>query len=158
MRATSFTLAFAGLLLGALLLRAAHSVADAPLVPIVAASSPMRDISADALRRIFLGRAQLDPQGRSIIPLNHPVGAAARVRFDHNLLGFSPDETAKYWIDQRIRGNALPPRSASPEPLLQRVVAKLPGALSYVPAGTLLPGVRALTIDGREPGDARYPL
>jgi hypothetical protein len=42
--------------------------------------------------------------------------------------------------------------------LLQRVVAKLPGAISYVHAGTIMPGVRALTIDGRSAGQPGYPL
>ena len=74
------------------------------------------------------------------------------------VVSFGPDDAAKYWVDQRIRGARLPPRTASPDHLLQRVVAKLPGAISYVPAGTLLPGVRALTIDGRRAGEPGYPL
>jgi hypothetical protein len=158
MKTTLLTFAIAGALLASLLARASSGFANTYLVPIVSASSGLHDISGDRLRRIFLGHTQLDPHGRQIIPLNHPVGVAARVRFDRNLLGFEPDDAAKYWIDQRIRGAAMPPRSASPEQLLQRVVAKLPGALSYVPAGSIMPGVRALTIDGREPGDPRYPL
>lgn len=144
---------FVGLSLGA-----ATSFASVSLVPIVSDRSRMTDIDANELRRIFLGYAKLDPDGRTIIPLNHPPGAAARTRFDRVLLGFGPDDAAKYWVDQRIRGAGMPPRTAAPEQLLQRVVAKLPGAISYVPAGSLMPGVRALTIDGRRSGDNGYPL
>ena len=137
---------------------AARSLALVSLVPIVSERSRLIDIRASELRRIFLGYAQLDPDGRTIIPLNHPPGAEVRMRFDRALLGFEPDEAAKYWVDQRIRGARLPPRTAAPEQLLQRVVAKLPGAISYVHDGTLIPGVRALTIDGRKAGQPGYPL
>jgi hypothetical protein len=142
----------------ALSIGAATSSATTSLVPIVSASSRLTDIDANDLRRVFLGYAQTDPDGRTLIPLNHPPGAAARARFDRVLLGFAPDDAAKYWVDQRIRGAKLPPRTASPEYLLQRVVAKLPGAISYVSAGSLIPGVRALTIDGRSVGQPGYPL
>lgn len=145
--------ALVGLLFGA-----ATSSAAVSLVPIISERSRLMDIDANALRRIFLGYAQLDPDGRPLIPLNHPPGAEARTRFDRVLLGFAPDDAAKYWVDQRIRGARLPPRTASPEHLLQRVVAKLPGAISYVSAGTIIPGVRALTIDGRTAGQPGYPL
>ena len=142
----------------ALSLGAAKSTATVTLVAIISESSRLTDIDANDLRRVFLGYAQRDPDGRTLIPLNHPPGALARARFDRALLGFDPDQAAKYWVDQRIRGAKLPPRTAAPEHLLQRVVAKLPGAISYVPAGTLMPGVRALTIDGRSPGQPGYPL
>jgi len=154
--------AFLTCLLGCLLLvglsmSAAAGSAQVTLVAIVSESSRLRDIRASELRRIFLGYTQLDPDGRAIIPFNHPPGAVVRARFDRALLGFDPDEAAKYWVDQRIRGARLPPRTA-PETLLQRVVAKLPGAISYVPAGSVMSGVRALTIDGRKAGDAGYAL
>jgi len=137
---------------------AATSSAAVSLVPIISERSRLTNIDLNELRRIFLGYAEQDPDGRVLIPLNHPPGADARTRFDRVLLGFGPDDAAKYWVDQRIRGARLPPRTAAPEHLLQRVVAKLPGAISYVHAGTIMPGVRALTIDGRSVGQAGYPL
>lgn len=156
---TSFvTCVLAAVVFVALSFGAAMSSATVSLVPIVSESSRLSDIGTNDLRRIFLGYSQTDPDGRTLIPLNHPPGGAVRARFDRALLGFDPDDAAKYWVDQRIRGAKLPPRTAAPEQLLQRVVAKLPGAISYVPDGTLLPGVRALTIDGRRPGQPGYPL
>jgi hypothetical protein len=161
MKATGLTCALAVALFFALLWQTTVTSAVSelvPIVPIVSEQSRLNDISEDRLRRIFLGHASLDPDGRPLIPLNHPAGAAARERFELLMLGFGPSEAAKYWIDQSIRGAVHPPRSAAPETLLQRVVAKLPGAISYVPAGTLMPGVKALSVDGRKVGDARYPL
>jgi hypothetical protein len=137
---------------------AATSSAAVQLVAIISENSRLVDIDAIELRRIFLGYAQLDPDGRTLIPLNHPPGADARKRFDQVLLGFNSNDAAKYWVDQRIRGARVPPRTAAPEHLLQRVVAKLPGAISYVPQGSLVPGVRALTIDGKHAGEPGYPL
>jgi hypothetical protein len=158
MKTTFVTCALACVVLVLLSIGAATSTATVSLVPIISETSQLTDIDAHDLRRIFLGYKQTDPDGRTLIPLNHPPGAAARTRFDRVLLGFDPDDAAKYWVDQRIRGAKLPPRTAAPEHLLQRVVAKLPGAISYVSAGSLMPGVRALTIDGQAAGQSGYPL
>jgi len=158
MKSAFVTCLIAGALLLGLSFGAAKSSAAVSLVAIISDTSRLHNIDANELKRIFLGYSKLDPDGRSLIPLNHPPGAQARTHFDRTLLGFAPDDAAKYWVDQRIRGARLPPRTAAPEHLLQRVVAKLPGAISYVAAGTLVPGVRALTIDGRRPGEAGYPL
>jgi hypothetical protein len=158
MKTAFVTCAFACVVIVGLLFGAATTSASVSLVPIISERSRLTDIDVNELRRIFLGYGQLDPDGRTIIPLNHPPGADARMHFDRALLGFGPDDAAKYWVDQRIRGARVPPRTAAPEHLLQRVVAKLPGAISYVRAGSIMPGVRALTIDGRAAGQPGYPL
>lgn len=46
----------------------------------------------------------------------------------------SAEEVAKYWIDQRVRGGAPPPRQVPDPALALRLVAKLPGSVAYVPS------------------------
>ena len=132
--------------------------ASNPLVVVVGAQSPMRDISRNMLRRVYLGEVTED-HGLRLVALNQPPGAPARVAFDRALLGLEPEAVARFWIDQRIRGQGSAPRGVPTVALLLRVLAQLPGGLSYmrrsdVPAGAS--GVKVITVDGKKPDDAGY--
>jgi ABC-type phosphate transport system substrate-binding protein len=145
-------------LVGLLLVGAAPALraADPPLVVIVAATNPIQDISRANLRRAFLGEPTGGPGGK-LIPLNQPPGSPARNQFDRILLGLDPEDVARFWIDQRIRGQGGAPR-AIPAAMLVRVIPQLAGAIGYVRASELGPGVKVVTIDGKKPGDPDYLL
>jgi hypothetical protein len=130
--------------------------ADPPLVVVVAAASPMKDISRGNLRRAFLGEPTGGPGGK-LVPLNQPPGTPARGEFDRVVLGLEPDDVARFWIDQRIRGLGSAPR-AFPAALIARVVPQLPGAIGYVRTNEVVPGIKVITIDGKKPGNAGYLL
>jgi len=138
--------------------RAAAPPSSAELVVVVGAASPMRDISRSALRRAYLGEVTED-HGARLVPLNQPPGAPARVAFDRALLGLEPDAIARFWIDQRIRGQGSAPRAIPTVSLLLRVLAQLPGGISYLRRADLpanATGVKVITVDGKKPGDAGY--
>ena len=137
---------------------AAAPPAGTELVVVVGAQSALRDISRSTLRRAFLGEVTEDHDAR-LVPLNQPPGAPARVAFDRALLGLEPDAIARFWIDQRIRGQGSAPRAIPTVSLLLRVLAQLPGGISYLrrsdlPAGAT--GVKVLTVDGKKPGESGY--
>jgi hypothetical protein len=147
-----------GALIGGLSLAAAAPLraADPPLVVVVAASNPIQDISRTSLRRSFLGEPTSGPGGK-LIPLNQAPGTPARIEFDRVVLGLEPDDVARFWIDQRIRGLGGAPR-AVPVAMLVRVIPQLAGTIGYVRASELGPGLKAITIDGKKPGDPDYLL
>jgi hypothetical protein len=146
-------------LLGIVLLAGAARTpraADPPLIVVVGVSNPMQDISRGNLRRAFLGEPTSGPGGK-LIPLNQPTDTSARNQFDEIVLGLQPDAVARFWIDQRIRGLGGAPR-AIPAAMLIRVVPQLPGAIGYIRLNELNPYVKAITIDGKKPGDRGYLL
>ena len=139
--------------------RAAAPPPSTELVVVVGAQSPLHDISRSALRRAYLGEVTED-HGTRLVPLNQPPGAPARVAFDRALLGLAAR-----------RDRALLDRPAHPRPgqrhrarsrrfqLLLRVLAQLPGGISYLrrselPANST--AVKVITVDGKKPGDAGY--
>lgn len=128
--------------------------ADPPLVVIVAAGNPIADISRANLRRAFLAEPTNGPGGK-LIPLNQPPSTPARTVFDRVVLGLEPEDMARFWIDQRIRGLGGAPR-AVPAAMLVRVVPQLPGAIGYVRANEVGPGLKSITVDGKKPGEAGY--
>jgi hypothetical protein len=131
--------------------------AGAPLVVIAGASSTLTDISAANLRRAFLGEA-VELAGKRLIPLNHPPGSPARVAFDRAVLGLSADQVGPFWVDRKIRDQSPPPRGVPSPELAVRVVASLPGAITYAASEQVAAGTRALTIDGKSPGQPGYLL
>lgn len=132
------------------------AMAAEPIAIVVGASSRQRGLSLDKLRRIFLANPTDDDDGRRFVPINLAPSASARERFDHAVLRMSPEEAARYWIDQRLRGNK-PPRVASSYEVCRGAVQELGGAISYLPL-SLATGLRVLTIDGRAPADKGYLL
>lgn len=141
----------------ALLWPAASRAVPEPLAVIVASGSPLQQVSLTELRNLYMGLSQR-VQGHKVIPLNQATGVPGRQAFDRRVLGMSPDAAGRYWIGRRIRGEGRPPRSVGSERLVARVVARLPGAIGYVAVSQVVPGVRALAVDGKTPSSPGYPL
>jgi hypothetical protein len=128
------------------------------LVPVVAQSSPVTDISMGTLRRVFLGEPVNGPGGTRFVGFNQPPKTRPRTSFDQVVLGMNPDEAARYWVDQRIRGGARPPRTVANVALLRQVVSQFPGAISYLAMADVDPSVRAVSIGGVSADSSHYPL
>jgi hypothetical protein len=127
-------------------------------VVVVGAQTPLHDISRSELRRVYLGEVT-DLHGLRLVALNQAPGTPARVDFDRALLALEPEAIARFWIDQRIRGQGSAPRAIPSVALLLRVLAQLPGGVSYVRKSDLPAagaGVKVLTVDGKKPGEPGY--
>jgi ABC-type phosphate transport system substrate-binding protein len=115
----------------------------ADLVVIVHAGNPART-SAAMLEKIFLRKEMAWDNGERIIPLNASPDSERRQRFDRVVLGMSPDEIARYWLDHRIRGGGTAPREVGDAVLTVKLIARLTGTIGYVPSDTQLSGVRVV--------------
>jgi hypothetical protein len=124
---------------------------------IVQPQSPAREISLALLRRIFSGEAT-EFGGTRAVPFNYGVDNSLRRAFDSACLAITPAQVGAYWIDRRIRGQGLPPRSVPSPEIMKAVIAKLSGAIGYVLADQVEASVRVLTIDGKNVKSADYPL
>lgn len=113
------------------------------LVVIVNAANPARP-SAAMLEKIFLRKEMNWDSGERIIPLNASPDSERRQRFDRVVLGMSPDEAARYWLDQRIRGGGTAPREVGDAVLTVKLIARLSGTIGYVPTDIKLSGVRVV--------------
>ena len=142
--------------LSSLSLSAASVVRAEPIVVIVGKGSPVSELSTGDLQRIFLSMPMQNAQGTPFVPFNYPAKTPVRERFDRIILGMSPDDVGRHWIDQRIRGNPAPPRTMQSPTLLCRVVAKVQGAIAYIPASLLGPQCQTVTIGGRKLMDPGY--
>ena len=128
-----------------------------PLAMIVSKTSALNELSSAQITRMYMGDL-VDSGGRRIIPLNRATTTEEREQFDRVVLGKSPDEMARYWIDRKIRGQSGAPKAVEPVDVYARVVAKLDGAIGYVRVSDVRGDVKVLRIDGKAPTDHGYPI
>jgi hypothetical protein len=140
---------------GVSLLVPTGSLAAEPLALVVAPKSRISNLSRDKLRRIFRARPTESDDGVAFVPVNERLDGPSRTMFDRLVLGMSPQESKRYWIDQKIRG-VPSPRIVSLDALATLLPA-LAGGIGYLPV-TQAGDLKVVRIDGHLPGDAGYFL
>jgi hypothetical protein len=125
---------------------------------IVHPSNPLSGLSLRDLQSFFLRQRTSWPNSSSVLLLNWEPRTPIRIAFDRRVLQMTPDEVAAYWIDRRIRGQGMPPRSLASATLIRSIVARQKDAISYVLARDVNRSVKVLAIGGKTPGDPHYPL
>jgi hypothetical protein len=126
-------------------------------VLVVGKDSPIGNISRAELNRLFSGDA-IKIDGQPAVPFALAPNRPERHAFDQIVLGMSPDEANKYWIDRRIRGQGNPPKSAPSPDVMARAVASFPAAIGYLPPSALTPALKPVAIDGKSYTDRGYLL
>jgi hypothetical protein len=135
----------------------AETAAQRKLAIVVARTLGVSNIDSGTLRRTFRGETTELGTTR-LVPFNFAAGDPVRAAFDQQLLSWSPEETARYWIDRRIRGQGRPPHVVPSAPVLLAVIEKLAGAIGYLPAALVNDRVQVLRVDGASPSDSSYPF
>ena len=130
--------------------------AEAQTAVIVHRASTVSNVSAEDLRRFFLGKTTMAGNGQQIMLVElTPI----RTRFYKTLLGLTADEVRRRWIAMVFRGDALAlPFEIADIGLVKKFVAEHPGAVAFIPANEVDETVKVLHIDGKLPSDAGYPL
>ena len=133
------------LLLAAVGFSTTYSFASDPtLAVIVHPDVEVKQLSDVELESIFLTERRYWSGTRPIIPFNLAPRSEERALFDRVVLRMEPEAIARYWLDRRVRSGNPPPRQA-PDPMtVGRLVAKLPGAIGYIPESFVTHEVRVL--------------
>jgi ABC-type phosphate transport system substrate-binding protein len=118
--------------------------ADHELVIVVNPRVPVTALSAAELEGLFTGARRYWSDSSPVLVFNYPPESPLRRHFDRTVLRMSPDDVARFWRDQLIRHGVRAPRHVSDAHLMIRIVAKLPGAVAYVPAHLAGPTVKVV--------------
>ncbi|HLL23116.1 MAG TPA: hypothetical protein VK427_13340 [Kofleriaceae bacterium] len=127
------------------------------LVVVVAKGSTLTNISKRDLKACFLGE-HVSGGGKTLIPFNSEPRSPERIGFDKGVLGMTPDVVGRFWIDRKVRAQRGAPRTLPSHLHIAKVVAKFPGAISYLPADQLTPDVQPLKVDGVAYTDPAYTV
>lgn len=112
------------------------------LAVIVHPEVPAKTLAKEQLESIFTSVRRTWSDGSGVIAFSYAPENLLRQKFDRAALGLKPEQVGRFWIDQRIRGNARPPRQVPDPALLARLVGRLRGSIGFVPANMVPKDVR----------------
>jgi ABC-type phosphate transport system substrate-binding protein len=146
------------LLLAALLVLAAAPAVAEPLAIIVDRDNPKTDLSAEELKSIYLGKRTEWSDGARAVPIDQDPSAATRAAFMGGVVGMNQAQFAQHWVDQQVRGAGSAPKVASSPASAMKLVAKVRGAVAFVPASMVDASVKVVSLNGKKAGDPGYAL
>lgn len=94
-------------------------------------SSPLGTISKADLKRVFTGKKS-NVSGVKVVPFMLAETSPAAQSFLKDVLGMTPEEYKKYWIDAQVKGEGTAPATQKSSAVAILVSADLPGALAVV--------------------------
>jgi len=112
------------------LFTAAFSIA-ADWAVVTSPSSPVASISKADLKRVFTGKKR-DISGVKVVPFMLSDANPAAQSFLKDVVGMSPEEYKKYWIDAQVKGDGTAPATQKTSATAILVSADIPGALAVV--------------------------
>jgi len=134
--------------------------AGTAIAVIVHEQVPVDDLSLQELQRIFLGQRHSWSQNLTLILLMPPRDSQERKVLLNRIYGKrSEAQYKRYWINKLFSdGTQIVPKIADSPEMTASLVREIPGAVALIRTGRIPRGVKVLRIEGKQPGEAGYPL
>lgn len=131
-----------------------------PIAVIVHKQVPVNDLSLRELRRVFRGERHSWSEDLTITLLTPPQGSPERkVLLNEIYEQRSEVQYQQYWISKLFGDSpSISPKITRSSEMSASLVREIPGAIALVSAYKIPSGVKVLRIDGKQPGQAGYPL
>lgn len=96
------------------------------------------------IAKIYTGDAKAWKDGSTIAPIDLPEDNPVRASFSTDVLGKSVGNVKAVWAQLVFSGRALPPKQASSDDEVKKLVAANKNAIGYVKASSLDDSVKAV--------------
>ena len=120
-----------GIALAALVLSAAAATAG-ELVVIVNAANPQAALDAKAVKSHFLKTIGAWSNGEKVRPVDSSGDAGARAAFVTKVLGMSPADFERYWLEKQYASAENPPTKAPDDASVIKLVKAFKGGIGFV--------------------------
>lgn len=110
---------------------------------VVIGHTSIKRIDAPTLARIYTGRV-IEVDGVAVTAINAIAGSEVRTRFLQMFLNQDEDKYTAYWTVRRYIGKGASPREMGKSSDVIRFVTSTPGAIGYIDASDLQPGLNIL--------------
>ncbi|MGB8474999.1 MAG: hypothetical protein WCE61_13015 [Candidatus Acidiferrum sp.] len=126
---------------------------------VVNPDTPVTDLSLAEVRKVLLGERQYWNAKLPVTLLIRAPVARERDVVLRVIYQMSEAEFKQFWIAKIFRAeSALPPKIVYSNEMQYELVAAIPGAIAFVDAKNVRPGLKVLRVNGHLPGDRDYPL
>jgi len=138
---------------------AAQTSRGADVAVVVHPDTPVSDLSLAEVRKVLLGERQYWNSKLPVTLLIRAPIARERDVVLRVIYQMSEAQFKKYWVAKIFRAEvASPPKIVYSNDLQFDLVSAIPGAIAFVDARNVRPGLKVLRVDGHLPGDRDYPL
>lgn len=126
---------------------------------VVNADTPITDLSLAEVRKVFLGDRQYWNAKLPVVLLIRAPVAKERDVVLRVIYQMTEEEFKQYWVVKIFRAEATaPPKIVYSNDMQYELLTALRGAIAFVDARNVHPGVKVIRVDGILPGDKDYPL
>lgn len=137
----------------------AQTTRGSDIAVVVHPDTPADDLSLAEVRKVLLGERQYWNAKLPVVLLIRAPVARERDVVLRVIYQMTEAQFKQYWIAKIFRAEAAsPPKIVYSNDLQYELVTAMPGAIAFVDARSVRPGVRVLRVDGHLPGDPDYPL
>lgn len=164
MNATKKRVAVLLLILSWLVSFDARSVAQtgrsgADIAVVVHPETPVSDLSLSEVRQVLLGERQYWSSKLPVVLLIRAPVARERDVVLRVIYQMTETQFKQYWVAKIFRAEAAsPPKIVYSNDMQYELVSGIPGAIAFMDARNVRPGLKVLRVDGHLPGDKNYPL
>jgi ABC-type phosphate transport system substrate-binding protein len=129
------------------------------LAIVVNPATPVDKLTFAELREVFLGNRQYWSPDMPVVLLIRAPTSAERDAVLNIIYQMQEPQFKQYWIAKIFKADlSSPPKIVYSNDSANTIVQNVPGAIAFIPAKDVLPGLKVLRIDGRLPGDPGYRL
>jgi ABC-type phosphate transport system substrate-binding protein len=140
-------------------LSTAQTTRGADIAVVVHPDTPVSDLSLSEVRKVFLGDRQYWNSKLPVTLLIRAPVARERDVVLRVIYQMSEAQFKQYWVAKIFRAEvASPPKIVYSNEMQFELVTAIPGAIAFVDARNIRPGVKVLRVDGHLPGERDYPL
>jgi len=133
-----------GLVAIAIALGMSSAVAEADVVAVVSAKSPIAALDKSQVADIFLGKASRFPNGLQAVPIDQAEGSAVRDEFYGKVVGKTAAQIKAYWSKIIFTGRGQPPTSVSNSIEMKKRISESPAAIGYIDRSMVDDSVRVV--------------
>jgi len=137
----------------------AQTTRGSDIAVVVQSETPISDLSLAEVRKVFLGERQYWNAKLPVVLLIRAPVARERDVVLRIIYQMSEAQFKQYWVAKIFRAEAAsPPKIVYSNDMQYELVSAIPGAIAFVDARNVRPGVKVVRVDGHLPGDPDYAL
>ena len=126
---------------------------------VVHPDTPVSDLTLSDVRKVLLGQRQYWNAKLPVVLLIRAPVARERDVVLRVIYEMSEEQFKQYWVAKIFRAEAAtPPKIVYSNDMQYELVSGIPGAIAFMDARNVRPGLKVLRVDGHLPGEKGYPL
>lgn len=121
--------------------------------------TPVNELSLSEVRKLFIAERRYWTANIPVVLVIRAPEARERDVVLDTIYQMTESQFKQFWISKIFRGEAVSaPKIVFSNDVSNQLVAVVPGAIAFISAQDVGPGVKVLRVDGLLPGDPGYPL